>query len=557
MNFRKSFLRRATALVLVIMTVVSCAAFEVSAASLTGVGMAEWALRAYNEGWEYVYGGSSEGAVDCSGLIRSYIKGGGGAKALLNAASKSGNISSMPNVHGLGLWCEGHAGVYVGKNESGVNMAVDARNERVDVVYSTMDSRSWNPWVKWFKIKGVTYPTTGWVTYNGKQFYYLNGQFVTGIQKVDGKTYDFGKSGALIGEIDPSKTTTAPPTTTTKKPTTTTQKPTTTTTKSPSLRQGASGNEVTKLQKRLIELGYMSGSATGYYGDKTVEAVKKFQRQAGLTVDGVAGKGTQTALYASSAPKYTTTTTTTKKPTTTTTTTTTTAKPTTTTTQKPTTTTQKPSQTQPTSAQQSQTTTTQPTASEPPTEPTTTTTTAPPEIVYKDLDVGSKGDEVTALQIRLAELGYFDQEISGYYGRFTRDAVKAFQAKVIPLPTGIADSETQRMLFAPDAPGAADEVDLALIYGEDYLELQMDGGDMDAEEEVVEEVPTLMESQGIGSLEKNADLSAFLKDYGNSGALATFGLWSVSEPTVTIYRNGTSYEISEELSRAIDECVFF
>ncbi|MBE6765028.1 MAG: peptidoglycan-binding protein [Ruminococcaceae bacterium] len=178
-------------------------------------------------------------------------------------------------------------------------------------------------------------------------------------------------------------------------------------------------------------------------------------------------------------------------------------------------------------------------------------------MVYKDLDVGSKGDEVTALQIRLAELGYFDQEISGYYGRFTRDAVKAFQAKVIPLPTGIADSETQRMLFAPDAPGAADEVDLALIYGEDYLELQMDGGDMDAEEEVVEEVPTLMESQGIGSLEKNADLSAFLKDYGNSGALATFGLWSVSEPTVTIYRNGTSYEISEELSRAIDECVFF
>ena len=58
----------------------------------TGIGMAEWAFRAYNEGWTYSYGGSSAGRVDCSGLIRSYCNGqGGGAKALLNASSVNGS----------------------------------------------------------------------------------------------------------------------------------------------------------------------------------------------------------------------------------------------------------------------------------------------------------------------------------------------------------------------------------------------------------------------------------------------------------------------------------
>ena len=38
----------------------------------TGAGLAEWALNAYNSGWSYVYGGSTPGAVDCSGLIYSY-----------------------------------------------------------------------------------------------------------------------------------------------------------------------------------------------------------------------------------------------------------------------------------------------------------------------------------------------------------------------------------------------------------------------------------------------------------------------------------------------------
>ncbi|MDO4572486.1 MAG: peptidoglycan-binding domain-containing protein [Clostridia bacterium] len=60
---------------------------------------------------------------------------------------------------------------------------------------------------------------------------------------------------------------------------------------------------VTKLQNRLIELGYMAaGSATGTYGNVTVEAVKLFQQYHGLTpVDGLAGAATLSILYTAEA----------------------------------------------------------------------------------------------------------------------------------------------------------------------------------------------------------------------------------------------------------------
>ena len=70
------------------------------------------------------------------------------------------------------------------------------------------------------------------------------------------------------------------------------------------LEQGDSGDAVKALQKRLIELGYMNGTADGDFGSATKAAVKLFQKQAGLTVDGVAGPGTQSALLSSNAPKY-------------------------------------------------------------------------------------------------------------------------------------------------------------------------------------------------------------------------------------------------------------
>ena len=75
-------------------------------------------------------------------------------------------------------------------------------------------------------------------------------------------------------------------------------------TDSKTLQVGSTGEAVKTLQKRLIELGYMTGSADGTFGSATKAAVKLFQKQVGLTVDGVAGESTQKALYASDAPKY-------------------------------------------------------------------------------------------------------------------------------------------------------------------------------------------------------------------------------------------------------------
>lgn len=62
------------------------------------------------------------------------------------------------------------------------------------------------------------------------------------------------------------------------------------------LEVGSSGANVTKVQNRLIQYGYMTGSADGKYGKKTRDAVILFQKRNGLTVDGRVGKATAAAL---------------------------------------------------------------------------------------------------------------------------------------------------------------------------------------------------------------------------------------------------------------------
>lgn len=58
---------------------------------------------------------------------------------------------------------------------------------------------------------------------------------------------------------------------------------------------GSSGEEVRKLQNALMSAGYDVGSsgADGKFGPSTSAAVKKYQKDMGLSVDGVAGKNTQ------------------------------------------------------------------------------------------------------------------------------------------------------------------------------------------------------------------------------------------------------------------------
>lgn len=492
----------------------------------TGIGMAEWAFRAYNEGWTYSYGGSSAGKVDCSGLIRSYCNGqGGGAKALLNASSVNGSTGDMPRIHGLGLWCEGHAGVYVGKNKDGVDMAIDMRNSKVNVVYAAMNSRYYSPWKKWFKISYLSYPTTGWYEFRGSKYYYKNGEFVVGAVKIDGKTYDFGKSGALQGEIDSSKLTT-----TTKKTTTTT----TTTTKTTTTTTTATTTEKTTVTTEAEVTSRTTEATTTTAATEQTTTTEKI-------------KSTTQTEKPTTTKKSTTKKTTTEKKAKTTTTKKTTQK-TTTTKQKGKTTTTKKTTTKKTTTSKGAASTTQKRST---TKKLTTTTTTG----YKSYEGGMSGEVVTQMQERLTALGYYDQDITGYYGPFTRDAIKAFQKALGVLPTGIADEATQKALFAADAPAYSENN--SLMKDDDYQDAEeQEEEEQTQEEEKKEEVTVIAASEGIGALSMSGNPYQFTQNYGESGPLQTMGVFSYQSPSVVFYRNGESYEVTEEMMESLENCVF-
>jgi len=68
-----------------------------------------------------------------------------------------------------------------------------------------------------------------------------------------------------------------------------------------SYRYGSTGTEVENIQRMLIALGYNYGGelkSSGFYGYKTEDEVKRFQRDHNLSADGVVGKKTMEALTA-------------------------------------------------------------------------------------------------------------------------------------------------------------------------------------------------------------------------------------------------------------------
>ena len=71
------------------------------------------------------------------------------------------------------------------------------------------------------------------------------------------------------------------------------------------LSNGSSGSDVKKLQQALLDAGYDLGSygADGVYGNATAAAVKKYQQDNGLKVDGIAGNQTLGSLYTVKAPE--------------------------------------------------------------------------------------------------------------------------------------------------------------------------------------------------------------------------------------------------------------
>jgi peptidoglycan hydrolase-like protein with peptidoglycan-binding domain len=58
------------------------------------------------------------------------------------------------------------------------------------------------------------------------------------------------------------------------------------------LKKGSSGDDVTKLQKRLAAAGFDPGAADGIFGSKTETALKAFQESVGIGADGIAGPAT-------------------------------------------------------------------------------------------------------------------------------------------------------------------------------------------------------------------------------------------------------------------------
>lgn len=164
------------------------------------------------------------------------------------------------------------------------------------------------------------------------------------------------------------------------------------------LQKGSEGAEVTKLQNRLIQLGYMADKADGDYGGVTEKAVKLFQASLGWEQTGVATASLQSYLYSGSAPKYTGS------------------------------------------------------------NPAAPATKAPQLPRYTQLSPGDTGNAVKNMQKRLMELGYFDGELGGNYLTKTTAAVKLFQKSIGWEQTGVATAALQEKLFSADAPAYAPEI---------------------------------------------------------------------------------------------------
>lgn len=64
---------------------------------------------------------------------------------------------------------------------------------------------------------------------------------------------------------------------------------------------GSSGTEVRQIQTKLKQWGYYKGTVDGIYGSKTKDAVAYFQRNNGLTADGIAGPATLAKIGISSS----------------------------------------------------------------------------------------------------------------------------------------------------------------------------------------------------------------------------------------------------------------
>ena len=145
-----------------------------------------------------------------------------------------GKIDTMPDVIGLAVRFDGHVGVYVGNGE-----VVEWRGFSYGCVVTKLEKRKWTHW------------------------------------------YEIPWSDYVTGDISASKPADKPAAETNTKPT---------------LKKGSKGENVKLLQKNLNELGHDCGQVDGDFGSKTLKAVKEFQTDKKLKVDGIVGAKTWAAL---------------------------------------------------------------------------------------------------------------------------------------------------------------------------------------------------------------------------------------------------------------------
>lgn len=71
------------------------------------------------------------------------------------------------------------------------------------------------------------------------------------------------------------------------------------------LKFGSTGSEVSRLQQTLNNKGFSAGAVDEIYGKRTERAVINFQKANKITIDGIAGKQTQSLLYGTTASRGT------------------------------------------------------------------------------------------------------------------------------------------------------------------------------------------------------------------------------------------------------------
>lgn len=397
-------IKRALALFLILAVILTISVVSgiPCAAAGTGIGLSEHVINAYNSGWAYVYGSACEGAVDCSGLI--YMYAGGDRCAMIDYCQDSGYVSDgVPNIHGLGLYQPGHVGVYVGGG-----MAVDARSSDYGICYESVYSKNWT---MWFKHQTISYPDTGWEYFNGSYYYYENGEYLTDTYiTVDGIDYYLDASGAC---------TSTPGDTNGVADSSGESEGSDTSTESNYIKLGSTGDSVSAIQERLKELGYYNDDVTGYYGSLTEAAYMAFQTECGLYADGIAGEEEIELLMSEYAPYAPVT--------------------------------EEVTEAETVAEEETieeETTVSEEVASE---EETTVPEETQPAEDITTFTNGDYHDNVYDIQTELADLGYFNDDATGYYGDLTQSAVADFQSQNGLEPTGEVDELTYAAIFASTA----------------------------------------------------------------------------------------------------------